>query len=60
MGSWYFGFYFRKEHTSDCWKARIAKQEKEFCFYHIECMVFLYRGFNIVHLFLPKVCDSLF
>ena len=32
MGSWYFGFYFTKEHTSDCWIARTVQQEKVFNF----------------------------
>ena len=27
---------------------------------HRECTFFLYREFNIVYLFLPEVCDSLF
>ena len=57
MGSWYFdsiaSLLLDSSHS-------LAREGFQFCFYHRDYMLFLYRGFNTVYLFLMEVCDSLF
>ena len=38
----------------------LARDRFQFCFHYRECMLFLYRAFYIVNLFLTEVSDSLF
>ena len=46
MGRWYFGFYFRKEHTRLLHSSahRLAREGFQFCFYHREYILFLLQN----------------